>query len=314
MSDRQIDADAFRDFERAAHDEIADGYRRFFAAVTEYAVEPLLDAAAVKPGTRVLDVATGPGVVAFRAASRRAAAVTGVDLAPRMLELAAAQYPSVDFRQADAENLPLADHSFDCVVSNFGLGHFPRPERALSEFVRVLAPGGAVAVSWWDVPARHRVMGIFFGAMSAAGAAAPAELPTGPPMFRFSDDQELSFALRSAGLADVTVRTFSFMHPLESAEALWNGILRGTVRTSIGIRRQPQAVQERIRTEFDRLVRAYAGHVGITVPVAFKIGSGRRPFPLNQPEDPNHGIEPTASPRLIPAFGGQDDATGGRMV
>ena len=159
MSEQPINADAFRDFERAAHDEIAEGYRQFFTAVTDYAVEPLLDAAAVRVGRRVLDVATGPGLVAFRAAGRGAAAVTGVDLAPRMLELAAAQCPRVDFRQADAENLPLADQSFDCVVSNFGLGHFPRPERALSEFVRVLTPGGAVAVSWWDVPARHRVMG-----------------------------------------------------------------------------------------------------------------------------------------------------------
>jgi len=278
MSERQINADAFRDFERAAHDEIADGYRRFFTAVTDYAIEPLLDAAAVRAGRRVLDVATGPGVVAFRAASRGAVAVTGVDLAPRMLELAAAQYPRVDFRQADAENLPLADHSFDCVVSNFGLGHFPRPECALSEFVRVLTPGGAVAVSWWDVPARHRVMGIFFDAMNEAGATPPPDLPTGPPMFRFSNDQELSGALRSAGLADVTVRTFSFIHPLASPEELWNGILGGTVRTSIGIRRQPKEVQDRIRTAFERLAQAYAGHGGIKVPVAFKIGSGRTPL------------------------------------
>ena len=252
MSECQIDADAFRDFERAAHDEIADGYRDFFTAVTDYAVEPLLDAALVKAGTRVLDVATGPGVVAFRAASRGASTVIGVDLAPRMLELAAAQYPRVDFRQADAEDLPLADHSFDCVVSNFGIGHFPRPERALSEFVRVLTPGGAVAVSWWDVAARHRVNGIFFDAMNEAGAVPPVELPTGPPMFRFSDDQELSGALRSAGVAEVTVRTFAFIHSLANPEELWNGILGGTVRRSIGIRRQPKEVQDRIRAAFDR--------------------------------------------------------------
>ena len=277
MSEHQINADAFRDFERAAHDEIADGYRRFFTAVTDYAVEPLLDAAAVRAGRRVLDVATGPGVVAFRAANR-GAAVTGIDLAPRMLELAAAQYPRIDFRQGDAENLPLTDHSFDCVVSNFGLGHFPRPERALSEFVRVLIPGGALAVSWWDVPPRHRVMGIFFDAMNEAGATPPAELPAGPPMFRFSDDQELSGALRSAGLAEVMVRALSFILPLASPDELWNGILGGTVRTSIGIRRQPKNVQDRVRAAFERLVQAYAGPDGIKVPVAFKIGSGRKPF------------------------------------
>jgi hypothetical protein len=121
-------------------------------------------------------------------------------------------------------------------------------------------------------------MGIFFDAMNEAGATPPAELPTGPPLFRFSDDQELSGVLRSAGLAEVTVRTFCFIHPLASPDELWNGILGGTVRTSIGIRRQPREMQDRIRAAFERLVHVYAGHGGIKVPVAFKIGAGRRPF------------------------------------
>jgi SAM-dependent methyltransferase len=277
MSQHPIDADAFRDFERTAHDEIADGYRDFFTAVTEYAVEPLLDAAAVKPGMRILDVATGPGVVASRAASRGASSVVGIDLAPRMVRLAAAANPGVEFRQADAEDLPFPGGSFDAVVSNFGIGHFPRPERALVEFVRVVMPGGAVAVSWWDVPARHRVNGIFFDAMNEIGVSPPPDLPTGPPMFRFSDDQQLSAVLRAACLAEISVRSFSFIHPLASSEELWTGILGGTVRTSIGIRRQPKPVQDRIRAAFDRLAQPYVRHDGMRVPVAFKIASGQRP-------------------------------------
>ena len=276
MSHHEIDADAFRNFERDAHDEIADGYRDFFTAVTAYAVDPLLDAAACRSGMSVLDVATGPGIVAFRAFGRGASSVVGVDLAPRMLELASAAYPGVDFRQADAEDLPIPDRSFDVVVSNFGIGHFPRPERALAEFVRVARPGGVVAVSWWDVPARHRVMGIFFDAMNEVGACPPPELPTGPPMFRFSDEQELAQTLRTVGLGEVIVRAYSFSHRLASPEELWNGILGGTVRTSIGIRRQPNAVQNHIRRAFDRLVQPYAVDGGISVPVAFKIASGQR--------------------------------------
>ena len=271
------DADAFRDFERSAHDEIADGYCAFFSAVTEYAVEPLLDAAGVRAGLRVLDVATGPGVVACRAASRGASSVVGVDLAPRMLELAAAAYPRVEFRQADAEDLPFPAASFDAVVCNFGIGHFPRPERALAEFVRVLMPGGRVAVSWWDVPARHRVNGIFFDAMNEVGVSLPSDLPAGPPMFRFSDDQHLSTLLAGAGLTETRVRACSVIHPLASSDELWKGILGGTVRTSIGIRRQTKTVQDRIRAAFDRLAQPYVRHDGMRVPVAFKIGSGQRP-------------------------------------
>ena len=276
MNQIPIDADAFREFERAAHDEVAEGYRDFFTSVTDYAVEPLLDAASVGASVRLLDVATGPGVLASRAARRGASPVVGVDLAPRMVAIATAQYPGLDFRQGDAENLPFPDQSFDAVVSNFGIGHFPRPERAVREFVRVLAPDGVVALSWWDVPVRHRLNGIFFDAVNEVQASPPADLPTGPPMFRFSDDQEFSALLRSAGLAQVEVQAYAFVHRLGSAEELWNGILGGTVRTSIGIRRQPKEVRDRIRATFDRLVQAYAKDGGIQIPVAFKIAAGRR--------------------------------------
>jgi len=276
MNQTPIDADAFRDFERAAHDEIAEGYREFFTKVTDYAIEPLLDAASMGASARVLDIATGPGVLASRAAGRGASRVVGVDLAPHMVAMAAAQYPGLDFRQGDAENLPFPDQSFDAVVSNFGIGHFPRPERAVREFARVLAPHGVVALSWWDVPARHRLNGIFFDAVNEVQASPPADLPTGPPMFRFSDDQELSALLRSAGLARVAVQAFAFVHRLGSADELWNGILGGTVRTSIGIRRQPKEVRDRIRRAFDRLVQTYAKDGGIQIPVAFKVAAGRQ--------------------------------------
>ena len=273
--DHSVDPDAFRAFERAAHDEIADGYCDFFTAITNYAVDPLLEEASVFAGCRMLDVATGPGNVAARA-SHRGATVIGVDIAPRMLALAAQHVPGVEFRVADAENLPFRDAEFEAVVTNFGIGHFPRPERAVAEFARVLMHHGMVALSWWDVPARHRVNGIFFDAMTEVGVVMPADLPAAPPMFRFSDDRELSALLQSAALRDVKVGAFTFSHRLASADDLWAGILGGTVRTSIGIRRQSRDVQEHVRAVFTRLVGVYANEHGVDVPVAFKIVSGRK--------------------------------------
>jgi ubiquinone/menaquinone biosynthesis C-methylase UbiE len=276
MTEPHVDADAFRAFERRAHDEVAAGYRDFFTSVTQYAIEPLLDAACVRPDSRVVDVATGPGLLAARAAARRARRVVGIDIAPRMVAIAAAQYPGVDFREGDAENLPFDDDSFDAVLCNFGIGHFPRPERAVAEFARILAPGGTVAISWWDVPARHRLNGIFFDAFQEARAAAPPDLPVGPPMFRFSDDETLRDLLRSAALDAVTVRACSHVHRLASPDALWDGILAGTVRTSIGIRRQSVAVRNQIRNAFDRLMEPYVRDDGVHMPVAFKVGAGRK--------------------------------------
>jgi ubiquinone/menaquinone biosynthesis C-methylase UbiE len=128
------DAEQLRAFERQCHDVLAATYHEFFAPATAMAIEPLLDAVGLRPGMHLLDVATGPGALAAAAASRGAQAV-GVDLSPRMVDLAPRIHPGVDFREAEVEHLPFADRSFDAVVCGFGLGHFPRPEAAVAECV-----------------------------------------------------------------------------------------------------------------------------------------------------------------------------------
>src|ERR671933_2607993 len=112
------DVNAFRAFEHAGWEEVATQYDDAFTPLTIQASEPLLDAAGVRSGTRVLDVATGPGYVAARAAQRGANA-TGVDFSAAMVALARRQHPSIEFRVGDAEAIPLPDASFDAVVMNF---------------------------------------------------------------------------------------------------------------------------------------------------------------------------------------------------
>ncbi len=72
--------------------------------------------------------------------------VVGIDAAAAMAGLARRLHPSLEFRQAEAEALPFEDGSFDAVVGNFVIFHVGRPERAVEEFVRVLAPGGRLAI------------------------------------------------------------------------------------------------------------------------------------------------------------------------
>jgi SAM-dependent methyltransferase len=137
-----IDADRFNAFEREGWAEnSSDAYDRVFGPITGRVIDDLLDVAEVGAHTRVLDVATGPGYVAARAASRGAEAI-GVDLSPQMLDVARRTHPHVDFRRADAEELPLPEASFDAVVANFCLLHLGRPEKAVAGFARVLSPGG----------------------------------------------------------------------------------------------------------------------------------------------------------------------------
>lgn len=272
-----MDTERFKGFERAAFSRLAGGYRDFFAPVTSGAIAALLDAAGVRTGSRVLDVATGPGSGAAAAAARGARRVVGADLSPQMVALAADLHPSVEFREADAEALPFDDGAFDAVVSNFGVGHFPRPERAVSEFARVLVRGGMAAVTWWEAPARNRVNGVFFEALSEAEAPPSPELPPGPAMFRFSDEAELLWLLGAAGLVDVAAREVAWVHPVASAEAWWQGGLESLPRASASILGQTPAMQARIRAVFERLAAPYAAEGSFRVPCAARVVSGRKP-------------------------------------
>lgn len=276
-----IDVEAFRTFERHAHDRIAESYADFLAPITSHAIGPLLDVARVREASCVLDVACGPGLLAGEAAARRAA-VVAVDLSPVMLALARQRHPAVEFREGDAEALPFAEDSFDAVLCNFGLGHFPRPERATEELARVLVPSGVVAVSWWQFP-RSRLNGVFFEAAREAGLTAPSGVPAGPPPDRFSDEGRLEQLLRSAALTDVRVSTLVWQARVESLDAWWNGGLGSMARVAAVIAGQPADLLRRTRESFERLAREYAADGAFLVPLAASIASGRRPTPRPVP-------------------------------
>ena len=270
-----IDPEAFNAFEAAGWGERADGYHDFFGSITTRVIEHLLDAAEAERGMRVLDVATGPGYVAA-AAAVRGADVVGVDVAAEMVALARRLHPELEFRQADAERLPFADGSFDVVLGNFLILHVGRPERVAAELARVLASDGRLALTTWDIPERARLLGVLIDAVAEVAAEPPADIPAGPPFFRFADEADFARLLGDAGLSDVNVQTLVFAHRFASGDELWDGLLGGTVRTRALVHAQPEDVQARIRAAFDRLVRPYATNSGLEMPVSVKLASGRR--------------------------------------
>lgn len=270
-----VDPDAFNTFEAAGWEEVASAYEDAFASLTGQAIEPLLDAASVGAGTRVLDVATGPGHVAGHA-SRRGARAVGVDIAQAMVELARELHPGLDFRQADAQALPFEDGCFDAVVANFGILHLGRPEAAVAEFVRTLAPGGALALTVWDTPEHVRVTGVLVDAVAEVGATPPEDLPAGPDFFRFSVDDEFERLLHEGGLEDCGIETIAFTHRVSSADELWNGLTGATVRMSALVMAQPEETRQRIHEAFDRRMEDYRTADGFELPVSVKLASARK--------------------------------------
>ena len=148
-----------RDTVRRSSDA-ATGYQDMLvpALMQEWAPR-VADAAGIRPGDRVLDVACGTGVLTAEAARRAGSTgnVTGLDLSPEMLAVAARLRPELRWQQGNGEALPFPDQSFDAVVSQFGLMFFPDKVAGLREMRRVLVPGGRLAVAVWgslaDTPA-----------------------------------------------------------------------------------------------------------------------------------------------------------------
>jgi SAM-dependent methyltransferase len=122
------------------------------ASLTVPVAETLAAAANLRPGSRVLDVATGTGHVAL-AAGRQFSDVSAVDYVPGLLEVARrradAEGLSIDFRHGDAEDLPFPDGSFDTVLSALGVMFTADHERAAGELVRVTRAGGRIGLASW---------------------------------------------------------------------------------------------------------------------------------------------------------------------
>jgi ubiquinone/menaquinone biosynthesis C-methylase UbiE len=136
-----VDPDAVVQVERAAWTRAAPIYVENTAQLTSQAVSHLLETAQLTSASRALEVGCGPGHITAMMAET-GATVTGVDLVSAMIETARTLHPDIEFVEANVEQLPLADDTFDVVLANFVIHHFARPDVAGTEIRRVLKPGG----------------------------------------------------------------------------------------------------------------------------------------------------------------------------
>jgi SAM-dependent methyltransferase len=194
-------------------DKTVAGWRKWhaqIAAFTRGATEAILEAARLRPGMRVLDLASGVGDPALSIATVVAPSgrVTATDMGPGMISLAEELarkrgIANIEFREANAEALPFPDESYDALTCRFGIMFFPDLAKALRECLRVLKPGARAAFVAWGIkeqPFFTTTAGVL---LKHVPVPPPPPDPDAPNLFMFGERGRLRRALEAAGFRNV---------------------------------------------------------------------------------------------------------------
>lgn len=250
------------DFERTRWTASGEAWDRWADPLAEMAAklnEPLLTAAAVGPGDRILDLASGAGEPALGAARRAGPTgfVLGLDLVPAMLagavrRAASASSPAPSFIVADMARLPLEEGGFDGVTCRFGIMFCPDVAAALAECRRVLRPGGRAAFMVWGPRDDNTLFRELTAALDEALGPGSDDMA---PLFRFAAEGSLARVMRQAGFVDIQETSVTPAAHVPVERPFW----RANLEMSAAPRLAPldeqgrQAVEAAVRRRFEAI-------------------------------------------------------------
>jgi ubiquinone/menaquinone biosynthesis C-methylase UbiE len=228
----------------------------------------IFGAAQLQPGATVLDVATGTGVLADYVQRHIGpeGRVEAIDASPAMLKVAEQKNASVTWSHAVAEELPYSDSTFTNVVSQFGMMFFTDRVQSIREMVRVVEPGGHLAIAVWaslEAAPGYAAEVELFDRMLGAAAADAARAP-----FALGDTDEFNRLFQDSGVCSVTLDTASGRAYFPSVRQMVEADLRGWLPV-MGV----DLAEDQIESTLDAAENALAEFITETGEVVFDISA-----------------------------------------
>lgn len=215
---------------------------------------------------RILDVATGTGEPGLTIAGMLGSGkVTGIDLSEDMLEVArkkAAGKNTANFetKRADVTELPFDENSFDAICCRFGFMFFPDIQLAAKEMVRVLKPGGRLAIAVWNVPQKNFW---FTSIMESINKNMQLQAPPAdsPGMFRCAKEGLMQQLFKVAGLKNISETVIDITLKMENNEMFWKIHTEVGAPLSVVLSKADEEMKAKIKSDtFSRLDEKFKGH------------------------------------------------------
>ena len=234
--------DEFKAQQRQMWNNAAAGWQDWWETIERGAQkvsDKIVELAEIKPGDKVLDIATGIGEPAVTAARKVMpnGRIVAIDISPQMLAIAKTRAASLgldgimEFRESDGEKLDLLDQTakFDAVLSRFGLMFFPSLPSALVKIRHLLITNGRLSAAVWSTPSKVPLIDLAFASVRKQ-VNAPAPPPGTPGPFALADIEALKQLFSQSGFKDIKVDTFQITFEFDSPESYTKHIQQTATR------------------------------------------------------------------------------------
>jgi ubiquinone/menaquinone biosynthesis C-methylase UbiE len=266
--------DDFKAQQRQMWDNAAAGWQTWWETIERGAQkvsDRIVELAEIKPGDKVLDIATGIGEPAVTAARKVMpnGRIVAIDISPQMLAIAKTRAASLgldgimEFRESDGEKLDLLDQTakFDAVLSRFGLMFFPSLPSALVKIRHLLITNGRLSAAVWSTPSKVPLIDLAFSTVRKQ-INAPAPPPGTPGPFALADAEALKQLFIQAGFKDIKVETVQITFAFDSPESYTKHIQQTATRAHEMMANQTEEVKKQAWNSITEAAWQYADSHG----------------------------------------------------